>query len=433
MELNEKVKNEAFEASAEKIKAEQSLSEKRKWITDTFELGKQFYQQGKFDKAMDEWTKLSPYLEASSGVQKLIDAVKENYAASLEAKKSAVQAAASDYTGLKLPYAQSMTKLLTEADEKLKQDTESYREKQENMKRTMAEREEWSVTTFNKGKVYYDQGDYDQALGQWERLVPYLDQSSDIKTKIESLRENYNTLLAGKEALGDPTKERPVKLEKADTMLAVLEEANQKLKNDSQVFLSKSDEVNRSIRQRKEWIEYSFNKGKTYYDQGDFAKAVEEWSILQPYLGEHPEIRDQIEELKTGFKEGKLAEKVIKEMDEKKRSLIPLPEQIEVPSNEVGMPSVMRALPSQADPAESSQEPLQLVSGEIVSIDEPQKTLTLKHFSESGVEETLTVNFDGATKLDGQAVQSLSTIQSGTEIDLRYNPQTSHALYIYVY
>lgn len=433
MELNEKVKNEAFEASAEKIKAEQSTSEKRKWITDTFELGKQFYQQGKFDKAMDEWTKLSPYLEASSGVQKLIDAVKENYAASLEAKKSAVQAAANDYTGLKLPYAQSMTKLLTEADEKLKQDTESYRAKQENMKRTMAEREEWSVTTFNKGKVYYDQGDYDQALGQWERLVPYLEAGSDIKEKIESLRENFNTLLAGKEALGDPTQERPVKLEKADTMLAILEEANQKLKGEAKEILSKSDEASRSLRQRKEWIEYNFNKGKTFYDQGNFAKAVEEWSILQPYLGEHPEIRSQIEELKNGFKEGKLAEKVIKEMDEKKKALIPLPEYIEVSSTEPQIPPVVRVPPSQGDPATSFDAPLQLVSGEIVSIDEPQRTLTLKHFSDSGVEETLTVNFDAATKLDGQAVQSLSTIQSGTEIDLRYNPQTSHALYIYVY
>ncbi len=433
MELNEKVKNEAFEASAEKIKAEQSTSEKRKWITETFELGKQFYQQGKFDKAMDEWTKLSPYLEASSGVQKLIDAVKENYAASLEAKKSAVQAAANDYTGLKLPYAQSMTKLLTEADEKLKQDTESYRAKQENMKRTMAEREEWSVTTFNKGKVYYDQGDYDQALNQWERLVPYLEESSDIKEKIESLRENFNTLLAGKEALGDPTQERPVKLEKADTMLAILEEANQKLKGEAKEIASKSDEASRSLRQRKEWIEYNFNKGKTFYDQGNFAKAVEEWAILQPYLGEHPEIKSQIEELKDGFKEGKLAEKVIKEMDEKKKALIPLPEQIEVSSTEPQIPPVVRVPPSQGDPATSSDAPLQLVSGEIVSIDEPQRTLTLKHFSDSGVEETLTVNFDGATKLDGQAVQSLSTIQSGTEIDLRYNPQTSHALYIYVY
>ncbi len=422
MELNEKVKNEAFEANAEKIKAEQSLSERRKWMSETYELGKQFYQQGKFDKAMDEWSKLSPYLEAASGAQKLIDAVKENYEESLRAKKSAVEAAATDYTGLKLPYAESMTRLLSEADAKLKEDTQAYRLKQENMKKTMAEREEWSVTTFNKGKVYYDQGDYEQALGQWERLVAYLEEGSEIKQKIESLRESFNALVAGKEALGDPDKEKPVKLEKADTILAVLESANQKLRGEAQQIRSKSDESQRAIKQRAEWIEYSFNKGKVFYDQGNFSKAIEEWAILEPYLGEHPDIRDQIQQLKVNFKEGKLAEKVIQEMEEKKKALPALPVAAEMPQ-----------LSDASTATAASNEPLQLVSGEIISIDEPQKTLTLKHFSEAGLEETLVVNFDATTKVDGQAAQSLTSIQSGTEIDLRYNPQTSRALYIYVY
>ncbi len=428
MQLNEKVKNEALEANAEKIKAEQTFSERQKWMVQTFDLGKSFYQEGKIDQAIGEWSKLSPYLEEKSGMQKLLDAVKQNYEDAMVAKKGAVEATANDYHGLKLPYAEQMSKLLEDADKKLKEEVLQYSTKQQEVEKTMAERREWSVTTFNKGKVFYDQGQYDEALNQWERLLPYLAEESELKRQIQSLRVNYNAVVAGKNALGGAAEnEKPVTLKNEDEILSALQEANTKFKNEAEAAHTQAASSEKVIQDRREWIEYTFQKGKTYYDQGNYAKAVEEWGILGPYLSEHPNVRDMIEEAKKNYSEGKMAQKAIESFETKKASLLPLPQNVVVPANSEKPISAVSS--TRAEETQNAQ----LVSGEIVSIDPPQHTLTVKLYSEAGSEETLTVNFNESTQVDGSDAKSISSIQNGANVDLRYNPQTSQVFYIYVY
>lgn len=104
----------------------------------------------------------------------------------------------------------------------------------------------------------------------------------------------------------------------------------------------------------------------------------------------------------------------------------------QAPGMEPGPQAQEEGIPEPAeDPA--SADPMELVSGEIISVDEPEHTVTLKLFNESGTNETLTVNFDERTQVDGAGSKSLSNAQNGSSIDVRYNPQTSRALYIYVY
>jgi hypothetical protein len=423
-QLNEKVKNEALEATAEKVKAEQVHFERQKAVQQAFERGRAFYQEGRIEDALAEWDRLAPYLDAQSGAQKLLDAVKQSYRASLDAKKAAVEAAAADYQGLKLPYSEQMAKLLSDADQKLQEEASKLDTKKREVERTLAERQEWSVTTFNKGKVFFDQGQYEQALGQWERLLPYLSDGSGMKRQLQTLRENYNIIARGKAGLGpDPTEgmERPVVLKDEGTMVAVLKEANDAMEAQAQEVRAKADAAQKEMKDRREWIEYTFEQGKKYYDQGQYNKAVEQWGLLGPYLGEHPEVREAVERLKKTRNEAEVAKKVIATVETKKSAMMPLP-----------AAAAKRPEGASSDPAEAPQTGGQLISGEVVSIDEPQKTLTVKVYSSSGTEETLTVNFDDKTQVDGSQA-SLAKLASGANVELRYNPDTSRALYVYVY
>ena len=431
VELNEKVKNEALQASAEKIRSEQQYSERRKWMKQRFDLGKSFYLEGKFDQAIAEWEKFGPYLDEQSGAKKLLEAVKQSYEEASLAKKSAVEAAAGDYQGLKLPYAEQMEKLLSEADTKLKEEASAYTVKKGEMEKTMAERQEWSVTTFNKGKIFYDQGQYDEALGQWERLLPYLEEGQAIKERIISLRESVNAIAAGKNSLGESSSgERPVKLKNEEEVLMVLEQADQKFKAEAEALRAKKLDLEKSFEQRAAWMEDTFQKGKTYYDQGNYSKAVEEWGTLGPYLGENPRVRDLIEAAKKDHSEGRYARHIIETMEAKKAALTEVPAQAQAKEPTLSSPGQTQEIfPETTVPA----DPVQLVSGEIVSIDVDGRTLTLKLFTENGTNETLTVNFDERTQVDGAGAKSLSADKNGSSIDVRYNPQTSRALYIYVY
>ena len=421
VQLNEKVKNEALEAGAEKIRADQQYSERQKWLKQTFELGRSFYLEGKYDQAITEWEKLAPYLEAQTGTLQLIDTVKQGYRDSLEAKKGAVEAAAGDYQGLKLPYSDQMTKLLGDADSKLKEEVAAARTKTGEMQKTLAERQEWSMTTFNKGKVLFDQERYEEALGQWERLAPYLAEGSEIKKQISSLRESLNIIAAGNSSNEEP----PVKLRNEEEILGVLNTANQHFKTEADNKLAKQREAQQSLDQRKQWMEATFQKGKTFYDQNNYAKAVEEWGVLGPYLGEHPKIREMIEEAKKSYSEGRYAQQIIESMEAKISALAPLPTTSPISAPEKNEP--------QEDSGTVRTASEELISGEIVSIDEPARTITMKLFTESGENETLTVNFDEHTKVDGSDIKTLSNVQNGGSIDVRYNPQTSRANYIYVY
>jgi hypothetical protein len=248
---------------------------------------------------------------------------------------------------------------------------------------------------------------------------------------VQSLREHYNDLVARKNALGEetPGKEPPVKLKNEEEVLTVLTQANDTLKTQADELRSKADAAEKDIKDRKDWIEFTFQKGKTFYDQGNYAKAVEEWGVLGPYLGESPQVRDKIEEAKKNYSEGKMAQKVIDTVEAKKASLLPLPAAVKSEATEPS--SAGTAAPAAAQDA--GEQGIQLVSGEIVSIDPPQKTMTVKLFTESGTEETLTVSFDEKTQVDGSQATNISAVQSGANIDLRYNPQTSRASYIYVY
>ena len=146
---------------------------------------------------------------------------------------------------------------------------------------------------------------------------------------------------------------------------------------------------------------------------------------MGPYLGEYPDVRNKIEEAKANYSEGKMAQKVIEAVETKKASLLPLPANVQASAPAAASDATVA-------PVQAEQE-AQLVSGEIVSIDPPQKTMTVKLFTESGKDETLTVNFDEKTQVDGSDAKTIASVQNGSNIDLRYNPATSHASYIYVY
>ncbi len=162
-------------------------------------------------------------------------------------------------------------------------------------------------------------------------------------------------------------------------------------------------------------------------------------------------MRAAIEEARKNYSEGKMAERAIANIEAKKAALMPLPQNVPAPSapsapSEEPAPAPETAAPipaaspapvegaaARVPDAAAPSAGAQLVSGEIVAIDASQRTIAVKLYSESGSDETLTLSFDESTQIDGSDAKAISSIQSGSNVDLRYNPQTSRALYIYVY
>ena len=97
--------------------------------------------------------------------------------------------------------------------------------------------------------------------------------------------------------------------------------------------------------------------------------------------------------------------------------------------------SVEKAL----EPAVPGSDNLEFISGEITSLDQAAKTITVKLYGESenastGAEKILTVKVDENTDItDGEKDRDLKSLAANTEVDVEYDPATSKATYIFVY
>ena len=82
-------------------------------------------------------------------------------------------------------------------------------------------------------------------------------------------------------------------------------------------------------------------------------------------------------------------------------------------------------------------ENLEFVSGEVASLDEASKSLTVKLYGETEnapSDKTLKVTVDENTDItDGEQDRDLKSLTAGTEVDVEYDPSNNKATYIFVY
>src|SRR5258708_7162541 len=113
--------------------------------------------------------------------------------------------------------------------------------------------------TFNKGKVLYDQGRYEEAIDQWARLAPYLQEGSEMRRLVESMKKDYDTLVSSRQATDElaSKNKQPVEFANADEMTQLLQGANQKIKARLVESQGKLEENQKSLEERKQWVEFT--------------------------------------------------------------------------------------------------------------------------------------------------------------------------------
>ena len=100
-------------------------------------------------------------------------------------------------------------------------------------------------------------------------------------------------------------------------------------------------------------------------------------------------------------------------------------------------PAVAPEPPAPAAPEAANTENLEFISGEVSTLDEASKSLTVKLYGETEntpSDKTLKVTVDTNTDVtDGEQDRDLKSLTVGTEVDVEYDPASSKATYIFVY
>jgi tetratricopeptide (TPR) repeat protein len=155
-----------------------------------FEKGKRLLSQGKVPEAIAEWNTIIPYMRDSSKFKADLEEVQQNYLQAEAAKKSAAAAADKD-RDTKVSPLDAFDVLLSETNNKLKAEVRDANVRKQKAESSILVKQKFVLATFEKGNALYNKDKISEAISEWVRLIPYLD-DEELKSAIRTARTNCN-------------------------------------------------------------------------------------------------------------------------------------------------------------------------------------------------------------------------------------------------
>ncbi|MCG3175226.1 MAG: hypothetical protein MOGMAGMI_00148 [Candidatus Omnitrophica bacterium] len=413
-----KTKEATLKAESDLARTRKGLAERQAIISATVREGTQLYNQGRIDDAIEVWKRLSGDVDATAPVMAQIDALKHNYRM-LNDAETAYKAVRSVDKISDFPGADKMTDFIEEANLRMQSDIEEYRGKTSQSQKAVEEREAWMSATARNGIAFYEKGRIADALEQWDRLLPYLQEDSLLARRIQELRDSYDQMAEAEESLESAeTDQKNYEFPDSDELSGYLEDAKVKLDKNTEAARSRAYETEQGLSDRKQWFNDVYQKGKAYYEEGRYIDAVREWEALTPHMS--GPIQNLIRQARQKAREaGQTGPDSLP-------ASMPVSHRGEVEEESPAPPPVSSSRRSQATVAPSGGG---FVTGAVVSAD--GTSITLRLYS-GKPDDRLTVKHDGGTRIEGTDKKP-SDLAPGTVVDLRYDPSSNVADSIQVY
>jgi tetratricopeptide (TPR) repeat protein len=181
----EKLVAETQAARAREVRSKQSLSDRQAWLDTTFAKAVDLEKQGNYEGSLKLWAEMLPYLKENPEAQQAIFTLKQNYDAFVEAKNSAEEAASDLHQKPQVPGDLVLT--LTEANERLKNDTAIASQRTVDARKSNEERKAYLDDTLRKARTLYEGGKVREALDTWKTALPYFEETNELKGALNAV------------------------------------------------------------------------------------------------------------------------------------------------------------------------------------------------------------------------------------------------------
>ncbi len=175
------------ETRGEKEKAE------RQRLRELIQEGKNYYRDKEYKKALSSWGRALSIDPTNKEVLDLIEEarIRAQYQISILDKLDREKRLKTPHIKDLDKIADKMINLLEKADVKMRKEKgkEIEKEAKEEVAVKVEEEREFIKTTFNKGEEFYKKGRFEEAISEWNEILPYLPKSSKIAIKIAELKE----------------------------------------------------------------------------------------------------------------------------------------------------------------------------------------------------------------------------------------------------
>ena len=284
LEAEQKLNSQISEAKTGQEAAEKNLADKQAWIASTFQKGRAFYEGGKLEEALQEWEKLSAYLDDQPEIRSEIERLRQIQHQLEDAKSTTAEFASNEYKALKAPYTGEIERLLSQVNDDLKSKAAKALDQKSEMQKTLTERQDWIASTFQKGKNLYGDGKYKEAMDIWETITPYLENEVEVKSYILTARQNLDAFDLAQKSLADVSSGSEQKFKAPEELSKLLNDSISQMDSQLRQAQAQKTKAEQTLEEREKNMNAAFEKGKAFYVQGMYAEAMDAWKEMIPFL-----------------------------------------------------------------------------------------------------------------------------------------------------
>lgn len=169
--------------------------------------------------------------------------------------------------------------------------------------------------TFNAGQAYYDRGDYDSALDQWEKIVPLLPEDHELAEEIDRFKRIWDRAKLSKAPLTNSEQialfDKIVIDQSVKKISELLAEASGRLEAQIREVHDREAKAKQDIAAKQAFVQSVFEKGKSLYDQGKILEAVAEWNAISSYMRDSSKFKAALQEVQENYQRAETAKKTV--------------------------------------------------------------------------------------------------------------------------
>ncbi len=329
---NETLRNQIVETQNERMASDSVFNEKKSRVSATIYKANLAYQSGKIQSAIQEWSRLMPYLDPASEEKVLIQDLQENYAEWLKIRQA--QKETVEKGSPKIEFMPDLKKSLFEANDRMIKETVEFKKNQQDLESKLSTQEQQVKNLYEKGRMFYLSGRLKEAVQEWKKIGDFWAEGTDIRVLLDQLESNLEDNAASKKLLESTSSQKEFHVSLSPDLKEEIADLNLKLIKETVDTKKSTEDLVGQRTDKQGWVQSTSEKASVLFQAGRTREAVDEWKKLSDYWADGSASRVLIEKFDATYQDKVHASQALELARLKQKEKFEAPKQLEQFLNE---------------------------------------------------------------------------------------------------
>lgn len=256
-----------------------------------FAKGKQAYLNGNLSQAIAAWDEAVTYLPPNSAAKRELEKLKSNSVQLAEKRNIPVTKPVNPPADMK--------DFLELVNARFRAESQEGQARVAQRQTSAVDRQDALDKSFQKSKLLYFQGQYEQAIDEMNALAKYFSPDSEEARLIAGVRENYLSSLQAQTEAKEAAPIASVKLQTPADLRSFVDQANRKFDAMIADARARRTAVDKTSAEREGFVRTALERARTYFSAGRVEEALSELERVAPYVENEVEILSLVDEIRA--------------------------------------------------------------------------------------------------------------------------------------